>query len=294
MGELCELPWAVAATAGPLAGALIAGAGVGHGLFILAVMAACGLLFAGGSALDGCWEYRHDRRSRPNRVLPSGALKRWQAWGIAAGLLALGTALTRIPPSPTTEVGLILPAAIVINEILLGRAPLAVVAAGAARALSVLLGMSLVPLAASPGGVALRAWFMVVAGLYGIGVAVLESPGQAPGKRRRYLAAGGLICGAVVLLTCSPLVLPACGYSSLGLVWILLLAAGVGFRLTEAVLSPESADLDRVTVVIRLGFVMLCAGMVAKVRGPWASLAVLAVLAAAGWPELRKRAQRGS
>ena len=281
--------------AGPLAGALIAGAGLRHGLFILAVMVACGLLFAGGSALDGCWEYRHDRRARPNRVLPSGALKRWQAWGIAVGLLALGTALTRVPPSPTTEVGLILAAAIVINEILLGRAPLAVVVAGAARAVSVLLGMSLVPVDASPGGVPLRAWFMVVAGLYGIGVAVLEWPGEAAGKRRRCLAAGGLICLAVVLLTCSPLVLPACGYSSPGLAWILLLAAGVGFRLTQAVLSPEPADLDRVTVVIRLGFVLLCAAMVAKVRGSWASLAVVAVLAAAGWPELwRRRPQRGS
>lgn len=269
--------------AGPLAGALIAGAGLRHALFILAVMAACGLLFAGGSALDGCWEYRRDRLSRPDRVLPSGALKRWQAWGIAAGLLAFGTALTRIPPSPTTEVGLILPAAIVINEILLGRAPLAVVAAGAARATSVLLGMSLVPVDASPGGVPLRAWFMAVAGLYGIGVAVLEWPGEPAGKKHHCLAAGGLICAAVGLLACSPLVLPACGYSHLGLVWILVLAAGAAFWLTRAVLTPDSGGIDDAIKVMRLIFVILCAGMVAKVCGPWLSLAVLPVLVPA-WP----------
>jgi 4-hydroxybenzoate polyprenyltransferase len=62
------------------------------GLFALAVLAGC-LVYAGGATFNDVADAEFDRRHRPHRAIPSGALTRGAAAGIAALEMLLGLGL---------------------------------------------------------------------------------------------------------------------------------------------------------------------------------------------------------
>ena len=132
------------AYAGYWIGTLAVGGAIGgFPLRILAGIAAAGLFIMAGMALNDVADKDVDARERPNRPIPSGAVKLAAAWGISLFMMAAGLGILAAANPLSACVGLALCAAIFAYNFGLKGGPLGPAAMGLCRALNLLTGMSL-------------------------------------------------------------------------------------------------------------------------------------------------------
>jgi 4-hydroxybenzoate polyprenyltransferase len=120
--------------------------------------------------LNDLHDFKRDLKERPERPLPSGKIRRWEALSLASGLLLVGIAPLWALGPPASLVGTLLVAAVIAYDVLVKDAPIAPAVMGLCRSLNLLLGMSLVPMAGSPADGAVRATLATVLGTYVLGI----------------------------------------------------------------------------------------------------------------------------
>jgi 4-hydroxybenzoate polyprenyltransferase len=158
-----------------LCAVLLAG-GVSGGEFVL-LLAAASLLYTGGMYLNDACDAAFDRRFRPERPIPAGAVEARLAWGLGLAMLAAGfagfAALGRLPAA----LAALLVAAILAYDVLHKAVPFAPVLMALCRFLLLLAAAAA---GGPPGGHLL--WTALALGAYVVGlshVARRESTGGA-------------------------------------------------------------------------------------------------------------------
>ena len=282
----------LAAAAGPLAGAVIAGAGWPQTHMIMVLMAGSAALWAGGSVLGDWASVKNDRIRRPERPLPAGRIGRWQALIAGISLLAAGGSLASSPDPACSQIGLVIIAIICLTRILLRGLPGQYILDGVYHSFNLLLGMVMVPLAASPAQVGLRVYLLVAVGVYALGVVLLEQSEVHRYRTRPLMAIALAIAAACVAVAALPILLRPAASCLVGMVWTTLLLAAVGYRLAQAVLTPTGLTVLKAIQTTTFGSVLLYAAAVAYVCHPWWSLAVAVMIGPIIWGEWYLRAER--
>lgn len=277
--ELCRLPWSLAVAADPLTGALIAGAGWRNIPTIGALMIGVALIHAGAAALNDWHDVKADRTERPGRPIPAGRVGRWWALLVACVLLASGWGMITISGGIRfSQVGLILLCTVLIYEFLLKEAPIARTLPGLARALALLAGLMVVPVADSPAGWGVRMFFMGTLALYSLGTMVVACRVE-PDARRGFTIAGGSVAGvAVVALATERLFFPQTATHPAGAIWIGLLLVVAGYPMFRAIVRPGEGASRSAADAMMLGSILVDAAAVGFVRGVPLSLPVAALL----------------
>jgi 4-hydroxybenzoate polyprenyltransferase len=130
LARISNLPtiWSNVLSASVLAGGLDSSA-------LTIVLVAMSALYTGGMFLNDAFDREIDKRERPDRPLPTGAIVPWMAWAIGGGLLVLGVALLASFGKQSTVAGLGLAVAILIYDAWHKGNPLSPVIMGVCRAL---------------------------------------------------------------------------------------------------------------------------------------------------------------
>lgn len=209
-GRLARLSLAPSAVADALAGVLLAAGGVwpgGGGPWLL-VLASLGV-YHGAMALNDWADREGDRRTRPDRPIPSGAVPAGQALVASVVLLALGVGAAALAsPGAGLVAGAV--AALAVLYDLAGRGPLAgPLLLGSCRAGNLSLGFALL------GGEGARPAALAVPAVYGAYVVCVsclarleDDEDSRPLGRRpsRYLVAAAISLALLPLL--GPFVAP--------------------------------------------------------------------------------------
>jgi len=146
--ELLRPANVVTAVADVLAGYAVAGRGHAAGLGWLLGATAC--LYAGGVVLNDYFDREVDARERPERPIPSGRVAAGHAAALGAGLLAGGVLLARAATTAAGGVAAALAACILLYDARAKRHAFAgPLVMGTCRGLNLVLGMAIVPAAAS-------------------------------------------------------------------------------------------------------------------------------------------------
>jgi 4-hydroxybenzoate polyprenyltransferase len=260
--------------------------------FALLAIASC-LLYLSGMVLNDVFDAEVDARERPERPIPSGRISLRAAQAVGWAMLASGVLIASVVSFHASNwrpglVAAALAVCVVMYDAVLKRTPVAPFAMGACRALNVLLGMSLGPLAtevASPYvrfgtmGATLLALGM---GIYVVGVTVFART-EARASSRGRLVAGliGLLAGMAMLASVPtltnyrpPLVVGRTGWY---LLWIVL-AMITGRRCVLPILDPSP---QRVQTAVRhcvQSIIILDAAVTVGYAGPFWGLTVLALI----------------
>lgn len=279
--QLVRLPNLFTAMADPLAGALAVGAGWHDTANILIVLLASACLYGGGIALNDWHDYKRDLAERPTRPLPSGRIRRWHGLVLAVALLIGGTTLASIPYPATGAVGMLLVATILLYDVLMKDMPIAPAFMGLCRALNLLLGMSLVNDRMIT--VSMQTYLIFALGIYVVGITVTAQREANPKQDRLMLFGAGTVLLGVLMLAALRLLFPAQVAYPSGSVLVVLLLAGVTYRLSQAVLTPTPPRVQLAIKTAVLGIIVFDAAMVGLIRGLPLSLLVLILLVPAVW-----------
>lgn len=277
--QLCRAPNLFTAMADPLAGALIAGVGWRDTGKVLVVMAASACFYAGGIVLNDWHDYRRDLIERPQRPLPSGRISRWRALIAAISLLAGGQLLASAVGPTTGGIGLLLVACILLYDILMKHIPIAPALMGACRSFNLALGMSL-----AAGGSGLLRWYLAVAlGLYVLGITVFARRETGGAIKEQLLLGTGFMVAPLLMLALLGVFFHEQVTSATGGLWLALLSGGVGYTITQAILTPAPARIQRGVKTAVLGIIVFDAAMVGFIAGFGLSLLVVVLLVPAVW-----------
>ena len=270
--ELVRPPNLFTAAADVLAGYLTVAAPDridGEQLSLLVVSTVC--LYGGGVVLNDYFDEAVDRVERPERPLPSGRVTRSGARRLAVGLFVMGglTAAEVGVTSLALALGIAFAAA--FYDAIGKRTPLGPLNMGLCRLLNLLLGVSAVP-ALLVDRLPLAILLMV----HITGVTVL-SRGEVWGAARATTVA---MLGALATVTISLALLGATGALP-DLTYLYFLAAFLVVVAPPAVRAYTDPSPRNVGLAVKwgvLGLVLLDATFAAAFAGPWAGLAVAALL----------------
>lgn len=282
--ELCRLPNLFTAMADPLAGALIVGATWrdAHWIGLLMIASAC--LYAGGIALNDWHDFKKDLDQRPQRPLPSKRIGRIEALAAIVVLLGLGMGIASlVGPTATYVAGLLL-ASIVAYDVILKEIPIAPAIMGFCRSLNLVLGMTLVPSSAADTiAWPLRVYLAAALGLYVLGVTVFARKEADPTEKSHLIAAASVSIVAILIVAGERVFFLGQAHGTGGMIWLLCLAAAIGFRMSQAILTPTPLNVQGAVKAALLGIILFDAALVAYIRDPLASLPVVVLLVPALW-----------
>ncbi len=184
--KLIRLPNVFTAAADSLAGWVIAGSALVDPAHWWPLPLASMCVYAAGMALNDLCDLKLDRKERPDRPLPSGAIKPAHAWFLVATLFSLAWCLVSLTHSVQSLIVLgSLIASVVAYDVFLRRTLVGPVSMGTCRGLNLALGLSV---AADLGGVS--AWLAALAfGLFVTGITYI-SLSEVEGGRSRSLWLG--------------------------------------------------------------------------------------------------------
>ncbi len=270
LARLVRLPAALSVPGDTLAGAAAAGGLRGPGAWALPAASVC--LYWAGMALNDYADREVDAVERPERPIPSGAVRPGEALAVAAGLTATGVGLAAAAGGRRAAgVGTALAATVWGYDLLLKRTPLAPLGMAAARGLDVLLGAGARPADAARPALALA--------VHTLGVTAL-SRGEVHGTRPR-VAAGALLCtlasAALAAAPARPLPGRAAGDAAArALAGALagVFALGVGSAQARALVEPEAHHARAATGAGIRGMIPLQAALLAGYGAPDAACAL--------------------
>ena len=272
--RLVRLPNLFTAIADPLAGALAAGAQPRNAPAIAVAMLASACLYAAGIVLNDLHDFKRDLKERPDRPLPSGKIRRWEALSLATGLMLAGIGGLWALGPPASLVGTLLVAAIITYDVLVKEAPIAPAVMGLCRAFNLLLGMSLVPVEASPADGAIRATIISVLGVYVLGITLFARREASRPLVRQLLPGAVLMLAAIAVLCGLRFLFPHFATQPAGLLWAAGLLAVLTWRTLSALFGPAP---DRVQAAVKtavIGVIIFDAALVGFTCSPAASGAV--------------------
>lgn len=248
------------------------------GAFIC-IAAASALIYTAGMVLNDVFDIDIDARERPQRPLPSGAIRLPLARALGFAMLALGVLFGWLAglafpelDAPTWRSGMVaslLAALVILYDAWLKRTPLGPLGMGACRFANVLLGMSLAGEVAAAGPLGYTPAQLLVAGgigLYIVGVTWLARNEAGRSSAWQLLAAMTVMAAGVALLAALPRWQPVVFNES----WMYpLLMALLGLtvlrRCLSAVLEPSP---QRVQIAVKhsiLSLIWFDAALVAAV-----------------------------
>ncbi|NKY99441.1 SCO3242 family prenyltransferase [Nocardiopsis alborubida] len=261
LARLVRLPAALSVPGDTLAGAAAAGGLRGTGAWALPAASVC--LYWAGMALNDYADREVDAVERPERPIPSGAVRPGEALAVAAGLTVTGVGLAAAAGGRRAAgVATALTATVWGYDLLLKKTPLAPLGMAAARGLDVLLGAGERPADAARPALALAA--------HTLGVTAL-SRGEVHGTRPS-VAAGALLC---TLASAALAAAPARGRASGGVAERALagafagvFAVRVGSAQVRALIEPEARNARAATGVGIRGMIPLQAALLAGCGAP--------------------------
>lgn len=269
-GQLVRIPALFTAWSNVIAAHLIVTGGEVRAVQLLLLVVASSALYCAGMVLNDCFDVEEDRRERPGRPLPAGAVAMRSAWWLGWTLLACGVLVAALLGTLQLAIAAVLAACILLYDALLKHAWFGSLVMAACRYLNWLLPLSLAGL--TPQHLLLPVpVFLYIASLTYLGRVETTARGKGP----------LLACSAGMLLAAAAMVaLYAGGILTHG--WALL-PAGIALA---AVLLQLRATSRRFTApavqqtmkYLILGIIPLDA-LLAFGAGPWwGGLLVLALL----------------
>lgn len=264
---------------------------------LLLLAAASGMLYTAGMVLNDLYDVERDRRERPQRPLPSGAIGITTARRLGYGLLLGGWALCWLTGLVYLEplnrwaagcVGTALALSVVGYDAILKKTWAGPAAMGACRFFNVLLGMSLMPSSRDPEW--LWGWgphHLIVAagiGVYIVGVTwFARTEAQRSNRLQLALALATLISGLVCLAGLNLVAPPYFRLRFSLLQWPLVLAvlmAPVLRRAGAAIADPRPAPVQQTIKHAILSLIVLDAAVALQVSvTPWGYVYALGVVA---------------
>lgn len=273
--RLLRLPAVFTAWADILAAHLIATGGALQGGVLASQLAITTCLYWSGMVLNDCFDLEEDRRDRPGRPVPSGAIPVARAWSLGWLLMATGVLLAITAGGWQLTITLLLALAILAYDAILKHYPVGPVAMGLCRGLNWLLGLSVLPLGTESLLLALPML------LYIIAVTTLSR--TETGANNRWSV---LLCAAgIVLVALSIVLLHALGI--LTNAWTLIpLALLTMLALSSLARAWQTFTPTQIQSVMRwllLGIIPLDALLTAAGAPWWAALPVLLLLLPGHW-----------
>lgn len=251
------------------------------------LIAASSLLYCGGMVWNDFFDIEQDRRERPFRPLPSGAITLRAAGILGVALLLIGWLLAALAgwradefaPAPAVIAALLV-VMIVAYDRWLKRTSAGPLGMGACRFLNVLLGCSLAVPDVLPWGLKLH--LAVVVAVYIIGVTLFaRTEARRSEARQLQLAATVSGCGLAFALAL-PMHLPE-GTSSVLFPYLLVAVAFViGVPAAQAWTKPEPTHVQYAVKRAVLGLIAIDAVLATAVAGS-AGLLLLVLLPPAAW-----------
>lgn len=159
--------------------------------FLLTLLASL-CLYHAGMVLNDCWDLDTDRRERPDRPLPSGAVPVGAAWLLGWGLLVSGLVLACLVSVRTFVIATVLALAIVAYDSGQRQGWLAAVKMGACRYLNWIMAISAVGIDWKLALVPIPVFLYVVA------VTLISQEEAHAGNRQILVRAGALLAAAAV------------------------------------------------------------------------------------------------
>lgn len=280
--QLVRLPNVFTAAADSLAGWLIAGGEARTAGSELCLMLASMCLYAGGIALNDLCDVEVDRRERPQRPLPSGAVPLVHARALTLVLFVVGLAAAAASwQSGGLGVAVVLVGMVIAYDLLLRRTAFGPVAMGACRGLNVLMGMSAaLPDLTTGMWLALVGYALFVAGI------TLFSRVEMESGRTGTLGWGLLVQNAGLALLVGACLMLRVGIGreaglafipTEGLLVLALAGLAVNRHAGRALAEPVPATIQSAIRTSILSLIWLHVGVVAGARGFAAALAVAAL-----------------
>jgi 4-hydroxybenzoate polyprenyltransferase len=238
-------------------------------------------LYCGGMVWNDYFDLEQDRRERPFRPLPSGAVTLAAAMQLGVALLAGGWLAAALAgfrghgfdPTPAVVAGLLV-AAILLYDRWLKRTSAGPVGMGMCRFLNVLLGCSVAG-DAVPWG--LRLHLAGVVGLYIVGVTWFARSEARQSEAHQLRRAAGVMAAALALALPLPLHLPDGTASPLFPYLLVVFGFVIGIPAGRAWVKPEPARVQAAVKRAVLGLIVLDAVLATAVAGA-GGLVLLALL----------------
>ncbi len=240
--------------------------------------------YAGGVVLNDWADREVDRRERPHRPIPSGAVSARAAWMLGVGFLVFGLILTasvawqRHSPWPIV-VAVVLTLAIVFYNFWAKQFFVGPVVMGLCRAENLLLGASL--------GIEQLAHFWPVPlglGMYVVGISVFARRETERSPRRNLAAGLCLMFAGLGILGVFPLTTQVVVVSQERL-WLLLAVLAL-WMLVRGVWTLAEPVPRRVQITVTqavMGIIVLDAAAVFVTHGPMGALPILALVLPTTW-----------
>jgi 4-hydroxybenzoate polyprenyltransferase len=260
--------------------------------FAMLVAASC-LLYLSGMVLNDVFDADEDAREQPMRPIPSGRISLRAATLVGWAMLASGLLMGWVASVTTRDlrpgiIATLLAACIVLYDRVVKRTPVAPLVMGACRALNVLLGMSLAPLAAEAASPKVewgtRAGWMIAAGMgvYIVGVTVFSRTDARTSSRGHLIAGLAVLLAAMSILATvpvftnnrPPLVVVQNGWF---LLWILL-ALITGRRCVAAIIDPSPLRVQTAVRHCVHSIIVLDAAVCVGYASPFWGFAVLSLI----------------
>ncbi len=293
--RLCRIPNVFTAFADIAMGYLFVNRGGMPWQPLVALLAASGLLYTAGMVLNDVFDVEADRKERPHRPIPSGAISFGQARTLGFGLLfagvlmslAAGTLGEPALPWRSGGIGMLLALTIVLYDGILKKTILAPWLMGGCRFLNVLLGMSLATkLDASMATVGFANYQLAAAGGLGLYIVGVTWFARAEAKERSRVLLGlgaTLMVSGLALLTLIPEVAPRhIGFHLSSTAWPIVVMVLMVAPLRRCVLAIANPSPKRVQAAIKqciLSLIVLNAALVLLTNPFGYALAVCALLA---------------
>ena len=237
-------------------------------------------LYLAGMVFNDFFDYEEDKRDRPFRPLPSGAIRLSEARVLGLGLIFLAIAvlgacfLAQIALNPAAPVlALILLLAILLYNWRLKRTIFGPVTMASCRFLNILFGFTLVKLALIPW--LLRLHTAAIVGLYIWGITWFARTEQHRSNSNSLTAASSLIALALVLTLLLPFHLPANTASFCFPYVLVIFGFGIGVPIRNAIVDPSPARVQTAVKRCILGLIVLDAILASAFAGSWGFLILL-------------------
>jgi 4-hydroxybenzoate polyprenyltransferase len=291
--QLLRLPNVLTAVADVMMGYLVTHGNLRPPEHFLLLAAASCLLYLSGMVLNDVFDSEVDARDRPQRPIPSGRVSLRAAASVGWAMLASGVLVGWFVSFSFGDwrpgsVATLLAVSIVLYDAALKRTPLAPLLMGACRALNVLLGMSLGPLAAeaaspyvswgTPAG-----WLIALGiGVYIVGVTVFARTEARSSSRTRLIGGLFVLLAGMAILAATPVISqyePRLVVTQNGwyLLWVVL-ALVTARRCTLAILDPSPPRVQAAVRHCVQSIIVLDAAVCVGYAGPFWGLAVLSLI----------------
>ncbi|MGB0723597.1 MAG: UbiA family prenyltransferase [Gammaproteobacteria bacterium] len=273
--QLARLPAIFSAFADILATHFIVTGGDVRLTPLVSLLIASGLIYSAGMVLNDCFDLEIDRRERPYRPLPSGAVSMTTAWLLGAGMMMAGVTLAFTAGTASGLSALALAALVLAYDGWAKNGLLGPPVMGLCRYANWIMGLSILPLTTA-------SWLLPIPILlYVTGVTILSGQEVEARQRGAVIAAalvGGLSFPAMALLVRDG-TLPHAWALLAGLpAFALLMRTYIGVYRD---FSPQSTQAAMRTLL--MGIAPLGALVTLAAAPPWTAVVVLLLTFPGKW-----------